>query len=255
VAPSIVRGFWLALATLPLACPAKRPLGSSALAPSPPSGSASAPVPIASSSSPSANVAPAAAWTFDAEPTGATSLVDYAPGLGERWDVRADADAPSKSNVLAGTAGPYGISVAVFGASPIGASRVSLRCKMVSSVKAAVYSENPPTCGVVIRDNSSRPDLKYDNDLVLVTAGAKPSVILVRTLDSSSTLLTRRPIVDAEIGAWHELVVVDRADHVIEVEWDGAPVLSFAEPSLPPGKVGVATNGVAYFDDVRVFAR
>jgi hypothetical protein len=185
-------------------------------------------------------------WAFDADkpdtPPSGFSFGRTGRGKLGRWVVEADADAPSKPNVLAQIDADdtdYRFPVAVADEPSLRDVRLSVKCKPVSgSVDQA--------CGLVFR-------YRDENNYYLTRANAlENNVRLYHVKDGNrkqfegwNGTVTRR--------TWHELRVDARGDH-FEVYWDGKKVIDGKDRTFPDaGKVGVWTkaDSVTYFDDLR----
>jgi hypothetical protein len=207
--------------------------------------SAAAPTPTGGS----AAGAPAGARTFqfDDTPVGAppAAFVFGRSGSGAlgRWIVRAEADAPSKPNVLAqldadNTNNRFPVAAA--SEPELRDLRLSVQCKMVSG-------KVDQACGLVLR-------YKDENNYYITRANALEGNIRFYCVRDG-----RRQQLASYSGAvtgnaWHAYRIEARGDH-FEVYWDGSKVLSHQDGAFAgPGKVGVWTkaDSVTYFDDLSV---
>lgn len=236
------------------ACNASRTGPTSTAAPearAPAPSSAPATIEQPAATAPAAATGPASAAartrTFDDDAVNAApagfSFGRTGSGAQGRWVVRAEADAPSRPNVLAQLDADdtdVRFPVAVADAPSLRDLRLSVRCKSVSG-------RVDQACGLVFRyldENNyfitrSNP-LENNIRLYTVKDGRR------RQLASWSGTVTA--------GAWHEYVVEARSDH-IQVFWDGTKVLDHRDSTfMEAGRAGVWTkaDSVTYFDDLRV---
>jgi hypothetical protein len=185
-------------------------------------------------------------WTFDTDREGSAaagfSFGRTGSGAMGRWVVRAEADAPSRPNVLAQLdADDTDIRFPVAVADGISALnlRLSSRCKPISG-------RVDQACGLVFR-------YRDENNYYITRANPLENNIRLyyvkdgrrRQIASWSGSVTAR--------AWHEYVVEARGDH-IQVFWDGTKVLDHHDTTFTtPGGVGFWTkaDSIVYFDDLR----
>lgn len=216
-----------------------------------PSKAEAPPAPPATSAPPPADSAAASSasrtYDFDSDRTDAAptgfSFGRTGGGSPGRWVVRAEADAPSRPNVLAQLDADdtdVRFPVAVADATSLRDLRLSVRCKPVSG-------RVDQACGLVFR-------YRDENNYFITRANPLENNIRLyavkdgkrRQLASWSGTVTG--------AAWHEYVVEALGDH-IQVSWDGAKVLDHRDSTfMEPGRVGVWTkaDSVTYFDDLRV---
>lgn len=185
-------------------------------------------------------------WTFDSDaanaaPAGFTFGRTGSGAMG-RWVVRAEADAPSRPNVLAQMDADdtdVRFPVAVAGGVSLLDLRLSVRCKPISG-------RVDQACGLVFR-------YRDENNYYVTRANPLENNIRLyyvkdgrrRQIASWSGSVTAR--------AWHEHVAEARGDH-IQVFWDGTKVLDHRDATFSaPGGVGVWTkaDSIVYFDDLR----
>lgn len=186
-------------------------------------------------------------WSFDGDRDGATpsgfSFGRTGSGALGRWVVRAEADAPSRPNVLAQIDADDTDNRFPFAAaeSPsLRDVRLSVRCKPVSG-------RVDQACGLVFR-------YRDENNYYITRANPLENNIRLYYVKDGR----RRQIASwsgtVTAGAWHEYVVEARGDH-IQVFWDGTQVLDHHDSTFPDaGRVGVWTkaDSVTYFDDLTV---
>jgi hypothetical protein len=186
-------------------------------------------------------------WSFDADSVGSppAGFLFARTGAGRdgRWVVRAAADAPSGSHLLAQidadpTNGRYPLLIAD---TPVLADlSLSVRCRPLSGkVDQAV--------GLVFRWQG--PD-----DYYVTRANAlEDNVRLYHVRGGRRTQIASW---DGEVmrGVWHTLAVQARADH-LTVRWNGALVIDHHDRThSAPGRVGLWTkaDSVSEFDDLVV---
>jgi hypothetical protein len=185
-------------------------------------------------------------WSFDADKAGAPpsgfSFGRTGSGAQGNWAVKAEADAPSKPNVLAQldsdrTDDRFPVAVAV--APSLRDVKLSVRCKPVAgSVDQA--------CGLVFR-------YRDENNYYLTRANALENNVRLYVVKDG-----RRQQIAGWNGsvtskAWHELAVVAKDDHLV-VSWDGKQVLDHHDKTFSEaGRVGIWTkaDSVTYFDDLK----
>jgi hypothetical protein len=202
---------------------------------------------FASASGAPGPVEAAKTWSFDADPSGGPpsgfTFARTGGGPPGRWVVVAETGAPSPPNVLAqvdpdDTDDRYPIAVA--DAPPHRDLRVSVRCKAVSG-------RVDQACGLVFRYEDegryylTRANALEDNvRLYVVKDGRRKQIASWKG--------------DVTAGAWHELAVEARGDH-IQVSWNGAKVIDHRDATLSEaGRAGLWTkaDSVTWFDDLRV---
>jgi hypothetical protein len=186
-------------------------------------------------------------WNFDSDREAASpvgfSFGRTGSGTQGRWVIHADADAPTRPNVLAQIDADdtdYRFPVAVADAPALRDLRLSVRCKPVSgSVDQA--------CGLVFRYRDE------DNYLLTRANALEDNVRLYIVKDGQ-----RRQIASwsgrVTAGGWHDYAVEARGDH-IEVTWDGLKVLDHHDSTfMDAGRVGVWTkaDSISYFDNLVV---
>ncbi len=194
-----------------------------------------------------AGEAPATTYAFDADGTGAApagfSFGRTGGGREGRWIVQAEADAPSKPNVLAqldADATDFRFPLAVADTPVARDVRVSVRCKPVSgSVDRA--------CGLVWRYRDAtnyylaRANAAEDNVcLYFVKGGHRRTIACWRGKVAS--------------GVWHKLGIEARGDS-FAVYFNDERVLERKDATFgEAGKVGMWTkaDSVTYFDDLTV---
>ncbi|WP_437899806.1 hypothetical protein [Sorangium sp. So ce124] len=212
-------------------------------------GDGSAGAPAASSvPSPSAPSGPAATrtWDFDAQQAGAPpagfSFGRTGGGAVGKWVIKAEAGAPSGTNVLAQVdtdATSSRFPVAIADAPTLRDLRASVRCKAVSG-------KVDQACGLVFRY------LDENNYYVTRANALEGNVRLYHVKDGRRTQIASWS--GAVTGNWHELRVDAREDR-IQVHWDGTQVIDATDRTFTaPGKVGVWTkaDSVTYFDDLTI---
>lgn len=116
--------------------------------------------------------------------------------------------------------------------------RAATRCKVASAASA---------CGLVFRYRDER------NHYIARIDGASATVSLAAVVDGAERLVSARAI-DASPGAWHQLGVEARGDHLV-VTWNGRDAIDARDGALPgEGAIGlwVPAAGVALFDELTV---
>jgi hypothetical protein len=167
-------------------------------------------------------------------------------GAQGRWEVRAEADAPSPPNVLAQLDADdtdERFPVAVADAPSLRDLRLSMRCKPVSG-------KVDQACGLVFRYRDP------DNYYVTRANALEGNVRLYFVKDGKRQQIASWSGMVAA-GAWHDYAVDVRGDR-LQVSWDGKAILDHHDGTFADaGKVGLWTkaDSVTYFDDLRVEAQ
>lgn len=185
-------------------------------------------------------------WTFDSDtanaaPVGFTFGRTGSGAMG-RWVVRAEADAPSRPNVLAQMdADDTDVRFPIAAADGVSLLnlRLSVRCKPISG-------RVDQACGLVFR-------YRDENNYYITRANPLENNIRLYTVKDGR----RRQIASwsgtVTANAWHDYAVEVRGDH-IQVFWNGTKVLDHHDSTFTaPGGVGVWTkaDSIVYFDDLR----
>jgi hypothetical protein len=186
-------------------------------------------------------------FNFDADRAGAApagfSFGRTGSGAVGRWITRAEADAPSKPNVLAqmdADATDYRFPVAVADAPSLRDVRLSVKCKPVSG-------KVDQACGLVFR-------YRDENNYFLTRANALESNVRLYYVKDGKRKQIASYSGGVSAGTWHQYVVEAGGDH-IQVFWDGKKVLDHNDSTFPDaGRAGVWTkaDSVTYFDDLSV---
>jgi hypothetical protein len=214
-----------------------------------PEPASSTPNALAVPSSPATPVASATVTTFDGDtpnsPPSAFTFGRTGQGKPGKWIVRAEADAPSKGNVLAQVDADdtdYRFPVAVRNEPALADVRARVRCKPVSG-------KVDQACGLVFR-------FQDENNYVLTRANALENNVRLYVVKDGS----RKQIAGwngaVKSGVWHELRAEAKGDH-LEITWDGTKVIDHHDGTfMKPGRTGVWTkaDSVTYFDDLSVEA-
>ncbi len=157
--------------------------------------------------------------------------------------VRAEADAPSRPNVLAQLDADdtdVRFPVAVADVPSLRDLRFSVRCKPVSG-------RVDQACGLVFR-------YRDENNYFITRSNPLENNIRLYTVKDGKRRQLASWSGTVTAGAWHEYIVEVRGDH-IQVWWDGAEVLDHRDSTfMEAGRVGLWTkaDSVTYFDDLRV---
>ncbi len=183
-------------------------------------------------------------WNFDSDaagkPPGGFSFGRTGKGAEGQWVVRAEADAPSKPNVLAQVSTDdtdYRFPVAFTGPE-IKDLRLSVKCKAVSG-------KVDQGCGLAFR-------LKDADNYYVVRANAlEDNVRLYHVVKGN-----RRQFAGwngkVATGVWHDLAVEAKGDH-FQVFFDSKKIIDAHDKTFPDaGKVGLWTkaDSVIYFDNL-----
>jgi len=183
-------------------------------------------------------------WSFDSDSAGGPpsgfSFGRTGQGAEGRWVVRAEGDAPSKTNVLAQVSADstdYRFPIAFTGPD-MKDLRLSVKCKPVSG-------KVDQGCGLVFR-------LKDADNYYVVRANAlEDNVRLYHVVKGK-----RREIAGwngrVASGVWHDLAVEARGDH-FQVSFNGQKIIDVHDKTFPEaGKVGLWTkaDSVIYFDNL-----
>lgn len=187
------------------------------------------------------------AWSFDGDGADAAPagfrFARTGSGAPGGWVVRAEADAPSKPNVLAqldADTTDFRFPVAVADEPSLRDMRLSVRCKMVSG-------KVDQACGLVFR-------YQDENNYYVTRANTLENNVRLYHVKDGRRQQIASATGTVAAGAWHDYRVEVRGDH-IEVFWDGAKLLDHRDSTFPgAGKVGVWTkaDSVTYFDDLTV---
>lgn len=183
-------------------------------------------------------------WSFDADRGGGTpagfSFSRTGGGPPGRWIVRAEADAPSRPNVLAQAPDDTDVRFPIAAADGVSLLnlRLSVRCRPISG-------RVDQACGLVFR-------YRDENNYYITRANPLENNIRLYTVKDGR----RRQIASwsgtVTANAWHDYAVEVRGDH-IQVFWDGTKVLDHHDSTFTaPGGVGVWTkaDSIVYFDDL-----
>jgi len=183
-------------------------------------------------------------WNFESDtvgkPPAGFSFGRTGKGAEGQWVVRAEADAPSKPNVLAQVSTDdtdYRFPVAFTGPE-MKDLRLSVKCKPVSG-------KVDQGCGLVFR-------LKDADNYYIVRANAlEDNVRLYHVVKGN-----RRQFAGwngkVASGVWHDLAVEAKGDH-FQVFFDNKKIIDAQDKTLPEaGKVGLWTkaDSVIYFDNL-----
>ena len=195
------------------------------------------------------DVESAGTWTFeedslDAQPRGFIFERSNG-GRPGRWIVRASANAPSGSRVLAqvdtdATRGRFPLAIA---------SQPTLRDAAVFVKCKPIAGTVDQACGVVVRYQNP------DNYYIARANALEGNVRFYRVKDGSRRELASW---DGSIAAnaWHEIRLEARGAR-FAVDWDGARIIEVTDDTLKsPGRVGLWTkaDSVTEFDDLTVTA-
>jgi len=162
-----------------------------------------------------------------------------------RWVVRAEADAPSKPNVLAqldADRTDYRFPIAVSAEPGLRDVRVTVRCKAVSG-------KVDEACGLVAR-------YRDENNYYVTRANALEDNIRLYFVRDGSREQLASWSGKVTPNVWHEYRFELRGDH-LEVAWDGQKVLDHHDSTFADaGRAGVWTkaDSVTYFDDLKIEA-
>ncbi len=189
--------------------------------------------------------APAATWSFDQAALGAPppgfSFGRTGAGRPGHWVVRAVADAPSGSNVLAqedSDRTDYRFPIAVADSPSFGDVSVSVRCKAISG-------RVDRACGIVWRYID-------ENNYYLTRANALEDNVCWYYVQNGRRIEVKRARVKVPSGVWHTLRADMRGDH-IEVYFNDQKLIDVHDSRFTaPGKVGVWTKADSHtlFDDL-----
>ncbi|MBI5478611.1 MAG: hypothetical protein HY906_07150 [Deltaproteobacteria bacterium] len=185
-------------------------------------------------------------WTFDGDaanavPAGFTFSRTGSGAMG-RWVVRAEADAPSRPNVLAQLDDDdtdVRFPVAVANGVSLLNLRLSVRCKPISG-------RVDQACGLVFR-------YRDENNYYITRANPLENNVRLYTVKDGRRWQIASWSGTVTAGAWHQYAVEARGDH-LQVFWDGTKVLDHHDATFTvPGGVGVWTkaDSIVYFDDLR----
>jgi hypothetical protein len=190
-----------------------------------------------------------AAWTFDAmtagQPPTGFSFARTGSGRPGHWVVRAVADAPSGSNVLAQDDSDRTnnrFPVAVADAPPFGDVSVAVRCKPIGG-------RVDRACGIVWRYRNA-------NSYYLTRANALEDNVCFYYVQNGRRTEVKRVKVKVASDVWHALRADMRGDHV-EIFFNGRKIIDMRDPRFTSaGKVGVWTKADSYtlFDDLTATA-
>ena len=186
-------------------------------------------------------------WDFEGDlekkaPTG-FSFSRTGSGRVGRWVIKAEAEAPSGTHVLAQTdddATDFRFPVAVANEPSLADLRLSVKCKPVSG-------EVDQACGAVFR-------YQDENNYYIARANAlEQNVRLYRVVNGNrQQFASGHGAVTS--GTWHELRVEAKGNH-FTVFWDGRGVIDAHDQTfLQVGRIGLWTkaDSVTYFDDLTV---
>ncbi len=186
-------------------------------------------------------------WAFDADADKATpgGFLFGRTGTGNpgRWVVQAEADAPSKPNVLAQLDTDdtdYRFPIAVAAEPVLRDVRVSVHCKMVGG-------KVDQACGLVAR-------YLDENNYYVTRANALENNVRLYIVHNGKRKQFESWSGKVTPNTWHEYRFEIRGDR-LEVWWDGQKLLEHHDSTFADaGRAGVWTkaDSVTYFDDLKI---
>jgi hypothetical protein len=187
-------------------------------------------------------------WNFDSDavgkPPAGFSFGRTGKGAEGQWVVRAEADAPSKPNVLAQVSTDdtdYRFPVA-FAGPDMKDLRLSVKCKPVSG-------KVDQGCGLVFR-------LKDADNYYIVRANALEDNVRLYHVVKGNRRQFGGWNGKVASGMWHDLAVEAKGDH-LQVFFDNKKIIDAQDKTFPDaGKVGLWTkaDSVIYFDNLTATA-
>lgn len=193
------------------------------------------------------NSAPGTLWSFDADralaPPSGFSFGLTGSGARGRFEVKADASAPSGGQVLAQLdtdATDNRFPIAVADAVQPADVRVSVKCKMVSG-------QVDQACGLVVR-------YQDENNYYITRANALEGNVRLYYVKAGKRKQIASFGGEVKAGTWYDYAVEVRGNR-IQVFWNGKGIIDQRDGTFTQGgRVGVWTkaDSVTYFDDLRV---